>query len=80
MSATEPTKTKATLTDPVYLRVSKAVELFGIGRTTLYSLISSRKIKSVLLKSKGRTSGIRLVCFESLKAYLDGLAEGGGQS
>ena len=60
---------------PVYVRVSKAVALFGIGRTTLYSLISSKKIKSVLLKSKGSKTGIRLVNFDSLKEYLDNQIE-----
>jgi len=59
------------------MRVSKASELFGIGRTTMFSLISARKFKSVLLKQKHGQSGIRLVCFKSLKGYLDSLAEGG---
>ncbi|MDQ8192453.1 helix-turn-helix transcriptional regulator [Roseibacillus persicicus] len=77
MSPTEPTRSITVNHDPVYIRIPEAVQLFGIGRTTLYALISSRKIKTVLLKQKGHKTGRRLVCFESLKAYLDGQAEGG---
>ncbi|MGJ8724466.1 MAG: helix-turn-helix transcriptional regulator [Roseibacillus sp.] len=77
MSPTEPTQSTTVNRDPVYIRIPEAVQLFGIGRTTLYALIGNRKIKSVLLKKKGHKTGRRLVCFESLKSYLDGQAEGG---
>ena len=71
MPTIKPTQTTDESQSPVYIRVSKAVELFGIGRTTLYSLISSKQIKSVLLRAKGSKTGIRLVNFNSLKKYLD---------
>ena len=77
MSTTEPTRNTTVNHDPVYIRISEAVQLFGIGRTTLYTLIGNRQIKTVLLKQKGQKTGRRLVCFESLKAFLDGQAEGG---
>ncbi|MBK1835533.1 helix-turn-helix transcriptional regulator [Roseibacillus ishigakijimensis] len=77
MSTTEPKQATTVNSDPVYIRIPEAVRLFGIGRTTLYALIGNRKIKTVLLKQKGHKTGRRLVCFESLKAYLDGQAEGG---
>jgi len=62
---------------PEYLRPSGVPRCFGIGRTQLYELIAAGKIKSVSLKKRGQRHGTRLVSYDSLKNYLESLAEGG---
>lgn len=48
-------------------RVPEAVEVSGIGKTTLYELIKQGKIEAV------RVGRRRLVLASSLAAYLEGL-------
>ena len=60
---------------PEWLRIPSAIKVFGISRTKLYELISERKIKSVSLRKRGQTKGTRLLSYDSLMDYLDGLAE-----
>ena len=49
----------------------------GLSRTALYDLIqrSKGKIKSVVLKKPGGLRGLRLIHLQSLKCYLNDLAE-----
>ena len=57
---------------PEFVRVPEAVRLFGICRSSLYELISEGKVKSTCLKSKrGNTRGVRLISYDSLKAYIE---------
>jgi len=58
-------------TNPITCTIADACRLSGIGRTTLYSLLSAGDIRSVRI---GRR---RLVVVESLRAYLDNLPAGG---
>ena len=60
---------------PEWLRIPDAVKLYGIGRSSLYELIAEGKIKSVCLRQRGSTRGIRLLSADSLSKYIEGLAE-----
>ena len=60
---------------PEWLRIPDAVRLFDIGRSSLYELIAEGKIKSVCLRQRGSTRGIRLLSADSLGKYIEGLAE-----
>lgn len=50
--------------EPLAVTVPVALQISGLGRTTLYSLIARGKIKSVRVGSR------RLISFASLKAFL----------
>ena len=50
--------------DPIAVTVPTAVKLSGLGRTKLYELIASKRIRSV------RVGARRLIDFASLKAFL----------
>lgn len=52
---------------------------FGITRSTLYRLIAEGKIKSASLRERGKLRGKRLVSTDSVAAFLEGLATGGGE-
>jgi len=63
---------EATVATPEYLRIAEAVRLFGIGRSTLYSLISNGSVTSRVIKtSRHNVSGIRLISVESLRAFIE---------
>jgi len=57
-----------TSVDPIAVRVTVACQLTGLGRTTIYELIKSGKLRSVKI---GRA---RLIDKASLRALLDGKA------
>jgi hypothetical protein len=46
---------------------------FGIKETHLYQLMKEGRIKSVLVKGRGKTRGKRLVSFSSVRALLASL-------
>lgn len=57
---------------PHYIRVNQAVKLFGLGRSTIYTLIHSRAIASRLVKtSPHNVSGVRLILVSSLRAFIE---------
>lgn len=62
---------------PVWLRIPQATALFGIGRTKLYELIKSKRIKSVSIRDRGKTRGTRLVSYEGLSEFIETNATGG---
>lgn len=56
---------------PEWIRVNDAVRLFGIGRSSLFSLIREKRIASRVLKtSPHNISGLRLISVESLRALI----------
>ena len=59
---------------PEWIRVSKATELFGIGRSKLFVLIAQNKIKSASLAEGGQSRATRLISYDSLNDYLENLA------
>ncbi len=56
---------------PEWLRIPEAVRLFGISRSTLYTLIQDGKIKSASIRHRGALRGIRLISFDSLAAFVE---------
>ena len=57
---------------PVWLRLSQATRLFGIGRSLLYELIAEEKIRSRVFKRRRDSQrGIRLVSYDSLAELIE---------
>ena len=56
-----------------WIRPADARACFGIGRSTLYSLIKDGAVKSVVLRRKGAAKGCRLVSTASIRALLAGM-------
>ncbi len=57
---------------PVWVRVPDAVRLSGLCRSTIYSLISSGRIKSFSNKiNRDCQRGTRLISYDSLVSYLE---------
>jgi hypothetical protein len=54
-----------------WIRLGTATKLFGISRSRLYLLINDRSIKSFSLRGKGGIKGIRLISYDSLRAFLE---------
>jgi excisionase family DNA binding protein len=52
-----------------WAKPATAAKIFGLGRTTLYSLISEKRVKSA------KVGKARLVSVASLRAYIEGLAD-----
>jgi hypothetical protein len=57
-----------------WIRPSQMPIIFGISRSVGYELLSSGKIKSVVLRKRGNIRGCRLINADSVRAYLSGLA------
>lgn len=57
-----------------WAKVSEVVPKY-FGKTKLYELIKSNKIKSCSLRERGMIRGTRLICLDSLEAYFNDLAE-----
>jgi hypothetical protein len=55
---------------PEFVRVPDVQRLFGIKRGILYRWISEKRIKTCLLREPGNQQGIRLIYYQSLRAYL----------
>lgn len=56
--------------NPEFLRTNPVYRKFGLKRGTLYNLHRDGKIKSVLLRSRGQKSGVRLWCVESIRSFI----------
>ncbi len=56
---------------PEFVRVDKAVQLFGIGRTKLYELMSAGKIEAYTLRERGQIKGTRLISYDSLVEFIE---------
>lgn len=59
--------------EPEFVRVPQLTSLAGIKRGLTYRKIADGTFKSVLMREPGNKSGIRLVYWPSVKAYLHGL-------
>jgi hypothetical protein len=62
---------------PEWLRLPDAMRMSGLGRSTLYSLIGTRSIKSAVLRKRGNARGRRLINSDSLLKYIESFVEGG---
>ena len=48
----------------------------GFGRSHVYNLIDTGAIRSVCLRQKGKSKGVRLISVESLRSYIASQCEG----
>lgn len=55
---------------PEFIRPSDARKLYGLGRTYLYGLLKSGRIKSCVLRKRGARTGIRLVSTDSIREFI----------
>ena len=60
---------------PEWLRIPDAIRLSGLGRSTIYNILGSGSIKSVVVRKRGCQRGIRLVSADSLLAYIASFAK-----
>jgi hypothetical protein len=58
-----------------WLRVPDAVRYSGLCRSSLYQLITAGKIKSVCVRKRGNTRGVRLLSAESIDAFIESYAQ-----
>ena len=70
MKTFQPIQTDKAL-KPEWLRIPQVTQVFGIGRSKLYELLSEGAIKSVSLRKRGQASGTRLVSYDSVSAYIE---------
>lgn len=59
---------------PEWLTVPDAIKAFGIGRSSLYELITDGIIKSACIRKRGNVRGKRLISYDSLAAYVESFA------
>lgn len=60
---------------PVWLRIPAAARVSGLSRTFLFEQIVLGKIVSRHIKKPGKTRGIRLVSYDSLMSFIEGMEE-----
>lgn len=58
-------------------RVNEACGYMRCTKPVLYRLLNAGLVKSVSLKQRGQTKGLRLVSVDSLKSFLNSRATGG---
>jgi glycine cleavage system H lipoate-binding protein len=60
-----------TTDSPVWVRVEKAVALYGLSRTKLYQLQNAGKVTSVSLREEGQKKATRLFEVRSIEKYIE---------
>jgi len=60
---------------PLWLRVPAAMRVSGLSRNQIFDCIASGKIRTKHLKNPGAKIGVRLINYESLKAYVESLPD-----
>jgi hypothetical protein len=63
--------------EPKYAKIRKVVELYGIGRYSLFDLIRKGIVRTVLYRSSRKAKGYHLIDLRSLEDYLNKHATGG---
>jgi hypothetical protein len=61
---------------PEWLRIPDAIRVSGLGRSTIYNILSSGCLKSVVVRKRGCQRGIRLISADSLRTYIESFVEG----
>lgn len=56
---------------PEWLRVSSAVRIYGVGRSTLYEAMQCGEIEFRTLRQRNRVKPMRLISYDSLKRWFD---------
>jgi hypothetical protein len=70
-TTTEPVKpSDVTGIAPEFGRCADVLRLYGLRRGTLYNLLSDGKIKGVLLRVRGKKSGVRLFDLDSIRRFI----------
>ncbi|HEY6169629.1 MAG TPA: hypothetical protein VI454_16440 [Verrucomicrobiae bacterium] len=64
-------------TVPEFGRQADVQRLYGLKRGTLYNLHADGKVRGVLLRVRGRKSGVRLWDMKSISDFIRGQMEGG---
>lgn len=65
---------------PEFARPSDARAIFGMSRSYLYGLIREGRVRSFVLRNRGRKSGIRMVDVASVNAFLRSELEKAGDA
>jgi hypothetical protein len=60
---------------PVWLRIPAASRVSGLSRTFLFEQIVLGTIVSKHVKKPGKSKGIRLINYDSLMNFIEGLGE-----
>lgn len=55
---------------PEWGRVADVQRLFGLKRGSCYNLLNDGKIKGVLLRVRGKKSGVRLISMKSVADFI----------
>jgi hypothetical protein len=55
---------------PEFLRTSDLRRIFGLARGTVYNLHAAGKIRGVLLRVRGKKSGVRLWDAQSVRDFI----------
>jgi hypothetical protein len=62
---------------PLYAKIRTVQQRYGLGRWSIFKLIRSGKIRSVLYRSSPKARGYTLVDLRSLEQYLNQQTVGG---
>ena len=57
--------------DPEWIDAKEAKRLFCVGKTTLYRLAASGKLRTSSLRERGRLRGKRLYSYDSIKSAIE---------
>jgi len=60
---------------PEWLRIPAAMRVSALSRQQIFAGIAEGKFRSKHLKRPGAVKGVRLIHFDSLMAYIEGLEE-----
>jgi predicted DNA-binding transcriptional regulator AlpA len=58
-----------------WLRLGDCRQVFGFGRSFMYTLIKDGKVRSVSFRQPGRKTGVRLVAADSVRDFINRLAD-----
>ena len=75
-SADALTTTAPIIPGPEWLRPADVKPFCGFGRSHVYNLIDTGAIRSVCLRQKGKSKGVRLISVDSLRSYIASQCEG----
>lgn len=75
-SKTTPTAPSAALPRE-WLRIKEACEYSRLSKPKIYDLLNRGLIRSSSLRERGQIKGTRLICFDSLRQFLNSRASGG---
>ncbi len=74
MTADKPV-TASEIAGPEFVDVAGLRRVFGIKRSLAYTLLSEGLIRGVSLRRRGRVRGKRLFSIDSVRSYLNSLAQ-----